>query len=282
MASPNGLFARSAPSPTDSISTTNQIITELPVTGSDLTPLPMAQRDRSSGGFSSQAMTQARDAGSPELHVARRRVLAIVFAIVIGVVGARFWRSEGAAERSDGARVTYTPESKEIHGADVDEQSTPAGPSSTRPADPSPAPPADPSPAPPADPSPAPPADPSPAAPSPKPPAGASPGPPGSAVSEAPRRQPPRPAPQAISVHSAREIKALYESGDYRAALHACAATTMIPAIERICFLAACRLGEVVPARHWLIEQGCALRKSLVDKCKEIGSIDISSTPGCY
>jgi serine/threonine protein kinase len=303
IATPYGLFAQGASPLSDSMSTTNPVIPEIAVTGSDLTPLPALQhglvQSPPHNPLSSLAITQVRLAPPPLLHIARRRVLAIVFAIVIGVVAARFWSHGEAGPRSDGAGAPFMPvvppvaRSQVLDAGAAKPDEFGPGPDAAAAAVPEPpvaaatatAATAEPSPTP-ADASLGPPrAEPTPPAATPPPTA-----PPPPASADVPRRPPPRlasapsapkPAPPLggndVSFESLNE---LYHKADYPGLAHACRPLIGRPDLARICFVAACYQADAVQAKHWLPATECGLRESLVNMCKEHG-VEISTVPPC-
>ncbi len=310
IATPYGLFAHGAPPPSDSMSTTNPVIPELSVTGSDLTPLPALQhglvQPPPHNAPSRLAITQERLAAPPLLHVARRRILAIVFAIVIGVVAARFWNPGQAGPGSDKASAPFVPAAPPVaasQGLDagaaklhefapernaaaaavpeppVNAATTAAGEPRPTLADPSTeAPTATPTP-PTATPTP-PTAAPAPAPTAPKP----------TTSADVPRRPslqpasgpsaPKPPPPLGGSDVSFEALNALYHKEDYDGLARACRPLTARPDLARICFVAACHQADAVQAKRWLPATDCGLRESLVNLCKEHG-VELSAVQPC-
>jgi len=84
----------------------------------------------------------------------------------------------------------------------------------------------------------------------------------------------PPPAP-GLDARSPRALAAQYSKADYRGVVRVCSATAIKPEISRVCLLAACRQRDAAQAKRWLSGNEPALRDSLVDKCHELGGINI-------
>jgi hypothetical protein len=309
IATPYGLFAHGAPPPSDSMSTTNPVIPELSVTGSDLTPLPALPyglvQPPPHNAPSSMAMTQERLAAPPLLHVTRRRILAIVFAILIGVVAARFW-SDKAGPQSDEAGASFRHVAPPGAASQVVDAGAAKlhefGPERDAAAAAVPEPPVNAATAAAGEPRPtladpsteASTATPTPPTATPTPPtaapAPAPTGPKPTTSADVPRRPSLRPAsgpsapkpppPLGGNDVSFEALNALYHKGDYEGLARACRPLTAKPDLARICFVAACRQADAVQAKHWLPATDCGLRESLVNMCKEHG-VELSAVQPC-